>query len=110
MTEQSSSEDDLETYEVILSPTAEQVLQSIPSRADRKRIDRILCVLDTVPGIGRNYDPLYDAARPPETVQVTYAGHYGIYYEVLKEQNIVYVYYIEDQRCDPLGRFDVSFR
>ena len=93
------------SYEVILSPSAEKVLREVASRIDRRRIDGVLTVLDTVPGIGRTYDPLYEAARPPEDVMVAYAGHYGIYYEVCETKRIVYVYYIEDQRRDPRSRF-----
>ena len=100
-------EDDgrLKTYEVILSPTAIRTIANVTSKMDRARIDRVLCILDTVPGIGREYDPMYEAARPEEPVMVVYAGHYGIYYEVSEENSEVHVYYIEDQRRDPLSRF-----
>lgn len=101
-------DEDEGAYEVILSPIAEQVMRSVRSRADRRRIDGILTVLDAVPGIGRVYDPLYEAAKPPEEVMVAYAGHYGIYYEVLEEERTVYAYYIEDQRRDPMMRFGSS--
>ena len=80
-------------------------MASIESKADRKRIDKVLRVLDTVPGIGRAYDPLYEAAKPEEPVLVAYAGHYGIYYDVSDEHDEVHIYYIEDQRRDPLSRF-----
>lgn len=95
-------------YQVILSPTAEQAMWNVASRADRKLIDGILTVLDTTPNIGRRHDPLYEAARPPEDVMVAYAGHYGIYYEIFEEDKTVYVYYIEDQRRDPLARFGTN--
>lgn len=95
-------------YDVILSPTAEQTMWNVASQVDRKLIDGVLTVLDTVPHIGRLYDPLYEAAKPPEDVLVAYAGHYGIYYEISEEEKAVWVYYIEDQRRDPLGRFDTN--
>lgn len=95
-------------YEVVLSPVAEQVMWDVGSRDDRRRIDGVLTVLDTVPSIGRVYDPLYEAARPSEDVMVAYAGHCGIYYEVFEEARTVYVYYIEDQRRDPMPRFGSS--
>ena len=98
-------EDGSKTYEVILSPTAIRAMANVRSLADRVKIDKVLCVLDTVPGIGRTYDPLYEAARPDEPVMVVYAGHYGIYYEASDELGEVHVYYIEDQRRDPLSRF-----
>lgn len=98
-------ENGIETYEVIISPTALEAIGAIGSRADMARIGKVLSILDTVPGIGRTYDPVYEAARPKEPVMVAYAGHFGIYYEVSDERNEVYVYYIEDQRRDPLSRF-----
>ncbi|MBC5585620.1 hypothetical protein H8S61_15650 [Eggerthella sp. NSJ-70] len=94
-----------ETYEVIISPTALEAISTIASRADRARIDKVLSILDTVPGIGRTYDPVYEAARPKEPVMVAYAGHYSIYYEVSDDRGEVHIYYIEDQRRDPLSRF-----
>ncbi|WP_139651645.1 hypothetical protein [Raoultibacter phocaeensis] len=103
--EEAPANDDEVAYEVVLSPVAEQVMWDVRSRADRKRIDGVLSVLDTVPDIGRGYDPLYEAAMPPKDVMVAYAGHFSIYYEVLEEERIVYVYYIEDQRRDPMARF-----
>ena len=51
--EQSNEQDEPRTYEVIISPTAFETMASIESKADRKRIDKVLRVLDTVPGIGR---------------------------------------------------------
>ena len=48
---------------------------------------------------------MYEAAKPEEPVLVAYAGHYGIYYDVSDEHDEVHIYYIEDQRRDPLSRF-----
>lgn len=104
-TEGSSSSED-STYEVVLSSVAKRALEDIRSLADRKSVDKVLCILGTVPGIGRRYDPLYEVARPDVDVMVAYAGHFGIYYEVLEESKIVAVYYIEDQRRDPMNRFN----
>lgn len=80
-------------------------MADIGSRVDKAKIDKVLCVLDTVPGIGRTYDPMYEAAKPDEPLMVVYAGHYDIYYEVSEERREVYIYFIEDQRRDPLTRF-----
>ena len=98
--------DEATPYNVILSPTAEQALLNIKSHSSKMHIDNILLIFDTTPYIGRLYDPLYDAARLPESIMVAYAGHFGIYYEVSEENRAVYVYYIEDQRRDPTRRFD----
>lgn len=93
-------------YEVVIAPSALRKMAAIPSKADRRSVDKVICILDTVPDIGRKYDPLYEAARPEGDVMVVYAGHYGIYYEVLEEEKLVAVYHIEDQRRDPLKRFE----
>ena len=92
-------------YEVLIAPVAVGALLSVSSKADRRGLDRVLLLLDTVPMIGRVYDPLYDAARPDGEVRVVYAGHYGVYYEVDEEALEVHVLYIEDQRRDPKRRF-----
>ncbi len=105
MDQEQAESDILQVYTVILSPTAEKAFKAVRSRADRRRIDGVLCVLDTVPGIGRDYDPIYEAAKPSEDVKVVYAGHFGIYYQIIESDNLVYVYYIEDQRRDPMKRF-----
>ena len=57
------------------------------------------------PHFGVVYDPIYDAARPDHEVLVTYAGHYGIYYVYDDAEQLVNVEYLEDTRCDPMGRF-----
>lgn len=95
-------------YQVLLSASAERTLKAIESKTDRRRIDAVLAVLDTVPEIGRNYDPLYEAARPSEPVLVFYAGNYGLYYQIDKPRHAVKVLFIEDQRRDPLARFSPS--
>ena len=73
--------------------------------ADRRRVDSVLTVLDTVPEIGRSYDPLYQAARPTEPVLVFYAGNYGLYHQIDEARRAVNVLFMEDQRRDPLARF-----
>ena len=92
-------------YEVILAPVAAEAFAGIASKGDLLKVDKMLQILDTVPDIGRLYDPVYEAARPPFAVKVVYAGHYGIYYDVDEEAAKVNVLFIEDQRRDPLGRF-----
>lgn len=96
---------DVPPYEVLLSVEASHVYGDIKSKEDLNRVNRILEVLDTVPHISHCYDPVYHAARPPFDVLVVYAGHYGIYYGVKEEIKKVHVYFIEDQRRDPLKRF-----
>ncbi len=101
------SDDDLPLYEVILSPTAEDALMAIGSRADLRAVDNVLQALATTPLMGRTYDPLYEAAAPEEPIMVVYAGHYGIYYDIDEPGLKVNVAYIEDQRADPTKRFGV---
>ena len=93
-------------YEVLLTPEAEEAYLAVRSKADLTRLDSMLDVLDTVPDIGRAYDPLYEAARPSiEGLRVVYAGHFGIYYVIDEDAGRVVVVAIEDQRRDPLTRF-----
>ena len=92
-------------YQVLFTEEAKNAYSRIRSLGDLKEVNDVLRVLDTVPGIGREYDPVYAAARPPFAVMVAYAGHFGIYYVVSEEQHEVQVYFIEDQRRDPLNRF-----
>ena len=94
------------SYEVLLTPEAEQAYINVSSKVDLKQLDAMLDVLDTVPGIGRLYDPIYPAARPDiDNLQVVFAGHYGVYYVVDEQNKRVMVLAIEDQRRDPLARF-----
>lgn len=95
-------------FKVLLTEEAKLAYQAISSRADIKAVNGILDVLDTVPGIGRTYNPIYEAARPSFDVWVAYAGNYSIYYGVKEKADEVYVYFIEDQRRDPLKRFGRS--
>lgn len=93
-------------FEVLLTPEAESAYLAISSKTDLAKADSMLDVLDTVPGIGREYDPLYEAARPAiEGLLAVYAGHFGIYYVVDEDAPRVLVLSIEDQRRDPLARF-----
>lgn len=93
------------SYEVIVARRALDVIASIGSKADAAAVSRAIDLLDTVPWIGRSYDPLYEAARPDFDLLVVYAGHFGIYYQVDDEGLRVYVLFVEDQRADPLRRF-----
>ncbi len=92
-------------YRVILAPTAAAALPTITAKSHRAKVRKMLRVLDTVPEIGRVYDPDYPAARPPFEMRVAYAGRYGIYYTVVEADHEVRVLFIEDQRRDPLNRF-----
>ncbi len=97
-------------YNVALIYEAVQAYRAISSQADLASVNGMLDVLDTAPYIGRIYDPLYEAATPPFEVRVVYAGHYGIYYTLDEKAQQVNVYFIEDQRQNPLNRFDDSVR
>ncbi len=56
--------------------------------------------------MGAVYDPVYEAARPPHEVRVTYAGHFGIYYTYDEDTGALAVEYLEDCRRDPSRRFE----
>ena len=92
-------------YEVFLTDTAKSSYGRIESKNDLRRVDKVSGALDTVPEIGRLHDPVYDAAKPPFDARAVYAGRFGIYYRVLEDAAQAHVYYIEDQRRDPMERF-----
>lgn len=92
-------------YDVLLSDDALLVYLNIPSKADAAAVDKKLGLLGQFPCLGHLYDPLYEAAHLPFEVFVTYAGHYGIYYEVSEQKKAVFIVFIEDQRRDPNSRF-----
>ncbi|WP_172135073.1 hypothetical protein [Adlercreutzia sp. ZJ473] len=92
-------------YEVRLSEAAEVAYRDLAPSAAFPKLRKMLDLLDTVPEIGRIYDPDYPAALPDMKMRVTYAGRYGIYYVVEERLRLVRVLFIEDQRRDPLNRF-----
>lgn len=105
MPEDEAAENNQPPYRVFLSKRAHQARLEIASKTDRQKIKKMLQVLDTVPEIGRVYDPDYAAARPPFEMRVVSAGRYGIYYVVNEDKRRVDVLFIEDQRRNPLNRF-----
>lgn len=61
-------------YEVVLTDRAKRDYLTIVAKPDSISVNNILDALDTLPYIGRVYDPLYDAARTPFELRVAYAG------------------------------------
>ena len=55
--------------------------------------------------IGSVYDPIYESARPPHEVRVTFVARHGIYYVFDEESGEVRVEYLEDCRRNLLGKF-----
>lgn len=97
---------DVPTYEVFLTAEAETTYMNIQSESDLRAVDSVLDVLDTMPGIGRVYDPLYEANKPAiDNLLVAFAGHFGIYYVTEEDTRRVFVLALEDQRRNPLQRF-----
>lgn len=97
--------DEKPPYTVKLSEAARIAYQSIPSKKDFAKVRKMVHLLDTLPEIGRTYDPDYPAARPPFEMRVAFAGRYGVYYRVEEADETVRILFIEDQRRDPLNRF-----
>ena len=85
--------------------TDEALLQlcEIPGQADYRIVRHALRSLEQVNEAYGEYDPGYEAARPPVPCRVCYAGHFGIYYAIAGER--VVVFSIIDNRLDPAGRF-----
>ena len=99
-------EDNLQlTYTVTLTREAEFQYRHIPSKVDFGKVDKMLLLLDTLPEIGRVYDPDYEAMRLPFEVRIAHAGRYDAYYVVDEGEQTVIVFAIENQRKNPLNRF-----
>lgn len=93
-----------ESYTVTLAPSVVEAILAIPRKDDVRRVRNRLTMLRTAPFFGVLYDPIYESARPPHEVLVTFAGHYGIYYTCNSETRTVEVEYLEDTRMDPLHK------
>ena len=103
-TEREASSD--RRYSVLLTDTAIAARAAITSKADRREVDAVLKILDTVPYIGHVYDPLFEAARPNiDGLLELFAGHYGIYYVINEQRAEVWVLALEDSRSDPQSKF-----
>lgn len=95
----------MDSYDVELAESVQAALLAITSQDDARRVARRLRALKVAPHMGERYDPLYESARPPHEVLVTFAGHYGIYYTYDDAARKVSVEYLEDCRRDPLSKF-----
>ena len=94
---------------VVISQLAQDQLAAIPSDALYLQVKDAILRLSQFPLLGRLYDPGYDAARPPVTCRVLYAGRYGVYYTGFDAPPDVplVVLAVEDERRDPMRRFSV---
>lgn len=104
MRESSELEEETRPYTVRLSEVAENMYRHLGATPFFPKLRKMVELLDTVPEIGRVYDPEYPASRPHAPVRVTCAGRYGIYYTVHEDAHEVIVINIEDQRRNPLNR------
>lgn len=98
----------MEEYEVRLAKSVQDALLEISSRDDARRVAKRLTALSIAPHMGMVYDPVYEAAKPPHEVLVSYAGHFGLYYTCDDKAGVVNVEYLEDTRCDPMHRFEID--
>ena len=92
-------------YEVFMTQEAEEDYKRISRSSRFSRVDMMLDILEGFPGVGRVYDPQYEAADLPDNARVAYADIYGIYYLIDEAKRAVIVLAIEDQRSDPMLRF-----
>lgn len=93
-------------FEVKLTDEAFYAYAALPTQRIFDHVDNDLDLLATSPELGQAYDPAYDAARPPFACRVLYCEHYGIYYRADETDRAVTVFAIEDQRRNPLTRFE----
>ena len=90
------------TDEVIAFLTTE-----ITSKRVYEQINQYREILSLFPDIGRKYDPLYDAARPPFDVWCIAipSTPFMLYYKKDESNRTLVVFYIEHQRNNPYERF-----
>lgn len=99
-------EDPAIAFEVRLTDEAFYAYAALPTERVFAHVDNDLDPLAITPELGQVYDPAYDAAKPPFTCRVLYCEQYGIYYHVDETERAVIVFAIEDQRRNPLTRFE----
>lgn len=103
-----STKDDTEEfvfYDVLMTQETEEDYRRASHSPRFPRVDMMLDILEGFPGVGRVYDPQYEAANLPDDARVAYADIYGIYYLIDEAKRAVIVLAIEDQRSDPMLRF-----
>ncbi len=93
------------TFEIEVTDEAFLSYASIPSERVFSHVEADIGLLGTTPFLGREYDPVYEAARPDFPCRVLYCEYYGIYYRVDEAIRRVIVFAIEDQRRNPANRF-----
>lgn len=92
-------------YAVVMTDEAFYAYSSISSDRVFNHVDHDLELLGTTPEMGRIYDPVYEACKPPFECRVFYCEYLGIYYRVNDETKEVVVFAIVDQRVGPNNRF-----
>ena len=92
-------------YEVLMTQEAEEGYRWASHSPRFSRVNMMLDILEGFPGVGRVYDPQYEAANLPDGARVAYADIYGIYYLIDEAKRAVIALAIEDQRSDPMLRF-----
>lgn len=100
-----SSERDEGPYAVQMTDEAVYAYANIPSDDVYRRMGELLGSLASFPYYGQEYEPYYDAARPPVSCRVAFCGRFGIYYHVDDESRTFTVLAIEDERRDSRRRF-----
>lgn len=83
------------------------ILENVYSERVAIAIDRQRDMLALFPEMGREYDPIYDAARlsvPCRWIAIPDTP-FTIYYVIDHDADEVRVFYIEHQCMNPMGRF-----
>ncbi len=71
------------------------------------RIGALIDFLAEHPYYGEEYDPAYNAARPPIDCRVFFCARYGVYYHIDEEKLIITILAIENLRRNPMNRFSM---
>lgn len=94
-------------FDIVMTDEALYAYSEIPSSSVYARIGTLIDFLADHPFYGQEYDPAYKAAMPPIDCRVFFCARYGVYYHVEIEDRVITIVAIEDQRRDPLSRFQV---
>lgn len=83
------------------------MMEHVTSERVARKVFSYRELLETTPDLGRSYDPLYPAARPPFPCRVVSVPDtpFDLYYIKEEERRRIVVICLEFQRIDPHARF-----
>lgn len=102
-----ADEDLLVPFDIEMTDEAVYAYSAVQPDEVYARIGSLIDFLAGHPYYGEEYDPAYEAARPPIDCRVFFCARYGVYYHVDEERRLITVLAIENQRRNPMNRFSL---